>query len=158
MLFGEELKKALVRNREWILEDMRERDERIAAGLTDIDDCFVSIRSEEKALSEISMQLDILKGDGLMEIEAVIDENGKEVNARWVETRYGIKIVGRGIFANSVKALCKKTGWHTETIKVPCWTKCIAHGRGMFGAYNSTYQIVRWHTNMVTGEYFGYPE
>ena len=110
-------------------------------------------------MSNYDTQLAILDSDGLMDYEAIIDEEGKEVNARWVSTKYGLKIVGRGIWANSVKALCKKTGWHTETIRVPAWTKFVSGGgRGMCGVYTGSYQTVRWHTNMVTGEYVGYPE
>lgn len=155
--YGEELRKSILATKEHLLESIKERNERIANWQTDEDDCFLSQRVEERAISECNMQLTILDGDGTMTIDAVIDQDGNEVNTRWVDTRYGLKIVGRGVFANSEKALLKKTGWTTKEIKVPCWTKFCSSGSGLLGVYSGSYQVVRWHTNMVTGEYVGYP-
>ena len=94
-----------------------------------------------------------------MDFEGVFDKNGEEIWVKWVHTRYGGAFVGRGVFASSIKALLKKTGWHTEMIKVPVWTKFVSGpGGGMCGAYTGGYELVRWHTNMVTGEYVGYPD
>ena len=158
-LFGEELKQSILRSREITIAAMRDRAERIANCETDYDDCFMSSRGDQQAMSNYDMQLEILAGDGLMDFEAVMDENGNEVWVKWVNTKYGLAIVGRGIFASSLKALLKKTGWHTETIRVPAWTKFVSgNGRGLCGVYSGDYQVVRWHTNMVTGEYVGYPE
>jgi hypothetical protein len=156
--YGEELRKSILATKEHLLERIKERNERIANWQTDEDDCFLSQRVEERAISECNMQLTILDGDGTMTIDAVIDQDGNEVNTRWVDTRYGLKIVGRGVFANSEKALLKKTGWTTKEIKVPCWTKFCSSGSGLLGVYSGSYQVVRWHTNMVTGEYVGYPD
>mgnify|MGYP000922276426 CR=1 FL=1 len=137
---------------------MENRNERISEGQTSIEDCCVSIRQDERSLQEARMQLDILRGDGTMPIDAVIDETGNEVYVHLVNTRYGPKYVGNGVFANSRKALLKKTGWTTAERNVPCWTKFVpGPGGGMYAAYTGTVQIIRWHTNMVTGEYIGYP-
>ena len=156
-LYGQELKESILRAKENLMENIRMREERIANWQTDEDDCFLSIRVDQNALGEYNMQLKILEGDGLMDFEAVIDQEGKEVWVKWVNTRFGGAYVGRGIFASSIKALCKKTGWHTETIRVPVWTKFCSSGSGLMGVYSGSYQMVRWHTNMVTGEYVGYP-
>lgn len=159
-VFGAELAKRIMQKKQDLIESMNERDKRIADGWTDYDDCFMSIRSESQSISECNMQLEILKGDGLMEIEAIFDEDGNEVRVhafmnKWRRTSY----VGRGIFASSINALLKKTGWVKKTIRVPVWTKfCAGSGGGLCAVYTGSYQCVRWHTNMVTGEYVGYPE
>ena len=136
------------------------RQERIDNCETDMDDCFVSQHIEEDAIRECNMQLAILDGDGCMDYTAVFDENGKEVNVHGFINQWGRwTVVGNGIFASSTKALLKKTGWTEKTIRVPAWTKfCTGSGRGMCAVMNGSTEIVRWHTNMKTGEYVGYPD
>lgn len=157
-LYGEDLVKSIKDERKRIIKNMEERNERIANWETDEDDCFVSSRSDQQSLHNCEMRLEILNTDGLMDFEGVFDENGEEIWVKWVHTRYGGAFVGRGVFASSIKALLKKTGWHTEMIKVPVWTKFVSGpGGGLCGTYTGSYELVRWHTNMVTGEYVGYP-
>jgi len=158
MMYGEELKQKVLKDKERLINSITERRERINAGLVDEDDCFLSSKVEQEGIHECNMKLRILESDGLMDFDAIFDEEGNEVNVRWVSTKYGLRVVGRGIFANSRKALCKKTGWHEETIRVPVWVKFCSYGKGLVGVYCGGYQEVRWHTNMVTGEYVGYPE
>lgn len=158
MKYGNELREQIEAKKQRVYDIIDRREERIANCEYDWDDCFVSSHIDADQIRECNMQLEILKGDGTMPVEAVFDENGKEVNVRWVHTRYGGAYVGRGIFANSKKALCKKTGWTIKEINVPCWTKFVTSGTGMAGVCSGHTEIVRWHTNMVTGEYVGYPE
>ena len=159
-LFGAELAVSIEREMQKIREIQQERDERISRGETDYDDCFVSIMSDAQSLDRCRMELEILKGDWLMNYDAIIDENGEEVSVhcfenKWRRTTY----VGRGVFASSIRALLKKTGWTQRTIRVPVWVKFEAGcGGGMCGVYTGRYTYVRWHTNMVTGEYVGYPD
>lgn len=159
-LYGAELAKEIELRKQLTLETMKRRDERIDRWETDEDDCFLSIRVEEQAITECDMRLEILKGDGLMDFVAVIDENGKEVNVHSFRNRWGgYSVVGNGVFASSVDALLKKTGWTKQTIRVPVWTKFVGgSGGGMCAVYTGSIKRVRWHTNMVTGEYVGYPE
>jgi len=157
-LYGSDLKDQLIKDRQRILDTMAERNSRINQGVTDYDDCFMSIKVEQGRLSEIDMQLKILASDGLRNEEALFDENGNEVSMRWVSTKYGTRIVANGIFASSVKALIKKTGFELKTIRVPCWTRFVTSGSGLCGVYSGSYIMDRWHTNMVTGEYVGYPD
>lgn len=156
-LYGEELRKSIEASKAHYLELMEDRARRIANWETDEDDCFLSQRCEENAISECNMQLEILKGDGCMDYEAWFDGD-KEVSVRWVKTRYGYALVYNGIFASSEKAIEKKTGLTRKTIRVPAWTKFWSNGSGMLGVYSGSYEVVRWHTNMVTGEYVGYPD
>ena len=160
MKYGIELAES-IRERIRDTEEIQERrDKRIADGWTDEDDCFMSIRVEEQALANYRMQLKILDGDGLMDYEAIFDENGKEVRIHEFRNKWGgYSVVGRGVFASSEKALLKKTGWTKKTIRVPVWTKFYGgSGGGLCSVYGGSYQQCRWHTNMVTGEYVGYPE
>ena len=157
-LYGEELAESIKKKMQRTQESIDERLRHIYECQYDWDDCFVSDHIDCDTIRECEMQLEILKGDGTMEIEAIFDENGKEVNVHWVRTRYGGAYVGRGIFASSKKALLKKTGWTAKTISVPCWTKFCTNGTGIAGVCSGSTRIVRWHTNMKTGEYVGYPD
>lgn len=159
-LYGEALRESIEREIEHIHEIQIEREKRIADGWTDYDDCFMSIRTDAQAIDKCRKQLEILKGDGCMDYEAIFDENGKEVRTHWFRNKWGgDTIVGNGVFASSEKALLKKTGWTKKTIRVPVWVKFHGGcGGGMLGVYTGSYEYVRWHTNMVTGEYVGYPD
>lgn len=157
-LFGADLAASVERELARLKESAKDRDERIMQGLTDEDDCFISMRVNLESQAECHMQLKILAGDGLMDYDAIFDADGKEVDARWVNTRYGARFVGRGVFASSVKALLKKTGWVQKAIRVPVWTRYSAGpGGGMCGVMSGQVFPVRWHTNMVTGEHVGFP-
>lgn len=159
-VFGAELAKEIENDKQRTIEIMNRRDERINNWETDEDDCFLSIHSNQQNISACDMKLEILKGDGTMEIDAIFDENGIEVNVHSFPNKWGgYSLVGKGIFASSERALLKKTGWTTKKIKVPCWVKfCGGAGGGMCAVYSGSYQICRWHTNMVTGECVGFPD
>ncbi len=165
-LYGEELRKSILATRQRMVDSIESRAERIANWETDEDDCFLSQRVEERAILECDMQLRILDTDGCEDYEAVFDEQGRECRVRYVSTKYGgayvtdILVDGKvkPIFASSMKALLKKTGYHKKIIRVPVWTKFCTPYKGLYGAYCGSYEVVRWHTNMVTGEYVGYPD
>lgn len=158
-LYGKELTEQIKKDIQRTKEVIENRHKRINEGLTDMDDCFLSEKVNHESIREMEMQLEILKGDGLMEIEVLISPEGKEFEPRWVDTKWGSKIVVNGIFSANRKALYKRTeklGYKLGVKKVPCWTKFISHGTGLCGVYSGSYQITRHHTNMVTGEYIGY--
>ena len=158
-VYGEELKKDIIKRRENLVAAIERRAQRIANWETDEDDCFMSQRVEEEGIRECNMQLDILGTDGTQEWDVILDGDGNEVRTHWFTNKWGkLTIVGNGVFASSESALLKKTGWTKATIRVPVWTKFRANGSGLYGAYTGSYEIVRWHTNMVTGEYVGYPD
>lgn len=159
MAYGKELAEQVKADRQRYIDNMDNRAERIRNWQTDDEDCFLSQRVEEQGISECNMKLEILKGDGLMDFEGLFDQDGKEIRYKWIGTRFGTRIVANGIFANSMEALLKKTGWTTRTIQVPAWvTFSSGSGGGMCAVYTGSYVITRWHTNMVTGEYVGYPD
>ena len=157
MEYGIELMKKLEAEKELLVEAINNRSERIAAGMTDMDDCFFSQRTNENGISGINMKLNILEGDGMMDFNIYRDEDGKDVDVSYVMTKYGGKYVGRGIFASSIKALLKKTGWKEIAVRVPAWVKfCPGSGGGLCAVYTGGDRIVRWHTNMVTGVEYGF--
>jgi len=157
MKYGKELAQEIQNEMENLEEAIENRYIRIASGKTDMDDCFMSQNTEEKGISKCKMMIEVLNGDGLMDLHCFRDNDNKVHQYRWVDTRYGMKIVSDGIFASSVKAMKFKTGWKEDYIRVPCWVKFEAgSGGGMCGAYTGQYNYVRWHTNMVTGEYVGF--
>jgi len=128
-----------------------ERQARIDSWQTDIDDCFVSIRMSDinQRLSEA--RLHIVQNNGLATFDAWFDQEGKEVDVKWVKTKYNkYALVGRGIFASSERALTKKTGWVMKKIQAPAWAKIVAGGSGMYGAFNSSVSIYRISENKIT--------
>lgn len=158
-IYGEELRKSILQTRQNMRDAIARRQERIDNCETDMDDCFISQHVEEDAIRECNMQLEILDGDGMMDYPAIIDENGKEVRIHYFTNKWGrTSVVANGIFASSKQAILKKTGWTEKTIRVPAWTKFCTSGRGMVGVMNGSTEVVRWHTNMKTGEYYGYPD
>ena len=159
-IYGEELRKAILAQRARLQEAVDRRAEHLANCDFDLDDCFVSEHVERDGIRECNMQLEILDTDGLMDYDAIIDENGNEVRVHWFTNKWGrATVVGNGVFASSISALLKKTGWTEKTIRVPVWTKFCAGGvRGIAGVMCGSAERVRWHTNMVTGEYVGYPD
>lgn len=158
-LYGKELAESIKRSIENIKRCQEDRARRIANWETDEDDCFMSMRVEEHALSEYNKQLRILETDGLGEFEVIVDQAGNVVRTHWFENKWRKwTIVGNGVFASSLEALLKKTGWHKEYRRYPIWTRFVSGGRGLYGVYTGSYQTCRWHTNMVTGEYVGYDD
>ncbi|MGN0553044.1 MAG: hypothetical protein ACI4I1_06645 [Oscillospiraceae bacterium] len=159
MKYGEELRESIIAEKKRKQDAIDRRMDRINNCETDMDDCFISQHVEEDAIRACNMQLKILDGDGCMDITAIFDNDGNEVRTHWFTNKWGRDtIVANGVFASSLKALLKKTGWTEKVIRVPAWTKFIANGSGMCGVMNGSTEVVRWHTNMKTGEYVGYPE
>lgn len=159
-LYGEKLAAAIRKEMEDIQKRIDSRSRRISDGTTDYEDCYMSHRHDEEELSACKEKLDILQGDGTMKEDAIFDEDGKEVRVHWFDNRWGgVSCVARGVYASSIPALLKKTGWTQKEIRVPVWMKWRAGvGGGLCAAYTGGYYRCRWHTNMVTGEYVGYPE
>ena len=66
---------------------MDERNERIAKGETDEDDCFISIKVNSDAIKEANMQIAIIKQGGTAWFDWYMDMDGNPcTDARWVET------------------------------------------------------------------------
>ena len=158
-VYGEELKKQILEEKERLQKSISDRLDHVLNCDYDWDDCFLSQRCEQDGVWACDQKLKILEGDGLMDFPAILDENGKEVHVHSFRNKWGgISMVANGVFASSIPALLKKTGWTRSTIRVPAWVAFRSGGKGLCGVMSGSSQVVRWHTNMVTGEYFGYPE
>ena len=160
-IYGKELAEAIRASIKQTQEIMAERASRIASGQTDMDDCFLSQRIEDQSMGEYDMQLRILEGDGFITEEVCVDADDNEYRVgsfinQWRRDTYVVTVNGQKFYASSKKALCKKSGLILKRVKVPAWTRFCTNGKGLCGVYSGSYQIVRWHTNMVTGEYFGF--
>lgn len=160
MKYGKELAERIEQEIKDVENLQKDRNGRISSFKTDEEDCFLSARIDEQELAKLKKQLAILNTDGCMDWEAIVDENGNEINVHWFKNKWGsYSIVGRGVFASSEQALLKKTGWTKKIIRVPVWVDFVCgNGDGICSAYTGSYKYVRWHTNMVTGEYVGYPD
>jgi len=159
-LFGVELKKQIEGLIARDKESIANRARRITDGWTDMDDCFLSEKLEQTGLDMYRMQLKILETDGLDDFDGLEDESGHQVIPPHIKTKYGWAYMikdenGKAYFANSVKALAKKSGLRLVNIRRPVWVKLSACGSGLCGAYNAFPKIQRWDTNMVTGEFYG---
>lgn len=158
-VYGNELREEILKRKKLLQDAISRRWERIANCETDMDDCFISQHVEEDGIRECNMQLAILDTDGLMDLEVIVDQDGNEIRTHWFTNQWGKDtIVANGVFASSIKALLKKTGWTQKTIRVPVWTKFCTSGRGLSGVMSGSTERVRWHTNMVTGKYVGFPD
>lgn len=157
--YGEELRAEILKRKAMYQNSIERREEHIDNCDFDMDDCFISQHVDQDGIRECDMQIQILDGDGCMAINAIFDEQGNEVPIHFFRNKWGkYACVARGVFANSKDALLKKTGWTEKEIRVPAWTKFCTSGTGMAGVCSGSTEIVRWHTNMKTGEYVGYPE
>lgn len=160
-LYGQKLAEDIQKRIEDTYKIIDNRNERINNWETDEDDCFLSQRTDEQAISNYRKQLDILKTDGFMDYQIYVDKNNVEHSIGYFRNKFGrysyvTTIDNQKIYANSEAALMKKTGLIIKKVKVPCWTKFCSNGSGLYGVYTGSYEICRWHTNMVTGEYFGF--
>lgn len=159
--FGKELAEEIKKDIERTRAIMARRDERISNWETDEDDCFLSQRVNEQAISEYQKQLNILNGDGFTTVQIYEDSEGIEHTIGYFRNKFGgysyvTTVKGQKFYASSERALLKKSGLVAKVVKVPAWTKFCPNGSGLCGVYSGSYEIVRWHTNMVTGEYFGF--
>ena len=92
MKYGAELIATLEREIEAIKEQIRNRNERIANWQTDEDDCFISQRVDERGIRLAQNKIALLKDGGCAWFEEYATLDGTLVDARWCETRYGLKL------------------------------------------------------------------
>lgn len=89
MKYGKELAERIKKEIKNIEEIQKDRNERISSFKTDEEDCFLSTRIDEQELAKLKKQLAILNTDGCMDWEAIVDENGNEVNVHWFKNKWG---------------------------------------------------------------------
>lgn len=148
---------------ETILDNIRDRSERIGRGETDYDDCFLSSRMNSLQINELRTRIDILKNGGTRPAPCIIDlatdeiVSKKLVNGQYgrcflVDEKYRDKF---GTFVGLAKreSTYTKKGLRLAETEVPCWTKIEAGGgSGLMGAYTSQVVIYDTNYNYATGE------
>ena len=123
IITAEEIKRSIERVR----ENQRSRAERIANCEVEDTDCYMSIMSDRAALDVYERQLEILEDGGYAWFDEYATLDGELVDARWVETRYGVKLVadmpnGETVWttATTDKGLAKR-GLRKVRVKRAAW-------------------------------------
>ena len=89
MLFGADLIKSLEKENEMLMNSIDDRRKRIDDGWTDMDDCFISQRVEERGIRNNNDKIALIKSGGLHWFRELATADGIPVESRWVETRFG---------------------------------------------------------------------
>lgn len=159
MKYGKELIADLEREIELLKESDRNRWERINNGLTDIDDCFMSMKCEERGISNNRQKIDLINDGGCAWFTEYATLDGQLVDAHWCKTQYGYSLRAKmpngsvvWTTAHTDKGLAKK-GLKKVECKRPAWYKFSSGGLGgMLGAYAGSYVLVPSNFNYATGE------
>lgn len=111
------------------LECIRDRERRIANCEVESTDCFLSARADADRLRTIERQREILENGGLAWLWEYATLDNQLVEARWVDTRYGRKLVaempdGSTVWttAQTAKGLAKKGLKEVRCLR-PAWAE-----------------------------------
>lgn len=161
MKYGMELIRELEKDIQVTLEAMRNRQQRIKDGWTDEDDCFMSIRCDERGLQLAKDKIQLIQEGGTAWFLEYATLDGQLVEARWCNTRYGssLRVVmpdGQVIWTTSCtkKGLAKR-GLKTVECRRPAWYAFHSSGIGMLGVYTGSYVLFPSDWNYATGEAAG---
>ncbi len=158
MRYGQELIEQLERDIETTKRAMENRQERIDNWQTDEDDCFISIRCDERQLSLCRDKISLIKDGGCAWFTEYATLDGQLVNAHWCNTKFGTSLRvempdGKVIWTTS----CTKKGLARRGLKMveckrPAWYCFRSSGRGMLGVYSGSYVLFPSDVNYATGE------
>ena len=158
MKYGKELVAQLEEEIRLMQESIKNRYERIDAGWTDIDDCFISQRCEERGISNNKAKIDLINDGGCMWFGEYATLDNQIVSAHWCNTKYGEKLRvvmpdGQVVWttATTEKGLAKK-GLKRVECKRPAWFKFSSGNSGMLGVYTGEYVPFPSDINYATGE------
>lgn len=158
MRYGEELIKDLEDSIARTRKCMNDRQERIDNGQTDEDDCFISIRCDERELQLCRDKIDLIKDGGAAWFREYATLDGQLVNARWCNTRYGtslrVEMPDGGVIwtTSCTKRGLAKRGLKMVECKRAAWYRFHSSGRGMYGVYTGSYILFPSDINYATGE------
>lgn len=159
MKYGKELVAQLEQEIETMQQAIRNRYDRIDAGLTDIDDCFISERCEDRGIRNNKDKIDLINNGGCLWFTEYATLDNTLVNAHWCKTQYGSSLRaempdGRVVWttAQTKKGLAKK-GLKMVECKRPAWFKFSSGGlSGLMGVYAGSYVPFPSDVNYATGE------
>lgn len=158
MKYGQELINDLEAQIKRDKEIISERADRINAGQTDIDDCFVSQRCDERNINLCESKIHLLKNGGTEWFAEYATMDGKLVDARWCDTRFGSRLRvqmpdGQVVWTSaSTKKGLAKLGLKRVLCRRPAWFAFRSSGRGMLGVYSGSYVTFPSSVNYATGE------
>lgn len=157
-VYGEALVKELEEQIALMRKASSERWDRINDGQTDIDDCFISMRCEDRGISNNQDKIRLIKDGGCAWFREYATLDGKLVNAHWCNTKFGYSLRaempdGSVVWttASTAKGLAKR-GLKAVECKRPAWYKFSSSSSGMFGVYTGSYVLFPSSVNYATGE------
>lgn len=158
MVFGNELIKKLEGEIEAMQKAISDRLDRINEGWTDMDDCFISQRCEERGISNNQEKIKLIKDGGCAWFNEYATLDGELVDARWCNTRFGCSLRaempdGTVVWttASTPKGLAKKGLKMVKCLR-PAWFAFRSSNSGMLGVYTGSYVLFPSDINYATGE------
>lgn len=161
MMYGQELIEKLQKNIESTQAVIDRRWERINNWETDEDDCFISMRVDDRALQLYKDKIQLIKDGGTAWFTEYATLDGQLVNAKWCNTKFGssLRVVmpdGQVIWTTS----CTKKGLAKRGLKLvrcrrPAWYAFHSPYKGMLGVYSGSYDLFPSDVNYATGEAAG---
>lgn len=158
MKYGAELVAMLEKEIETTRAAMQNRRERIDAGMTDEEDCFISIRCEERGIRLAEDKIELIKAGGTAWFVEYATLSGELVSAKWCNTRFGSSLRvempdGSVVWTTAgTKNGLAKRGLKMVECRRPAWFAFHSSARGMLGVYTGEYVRFPSDVNFATGE------
>lgn len=158
MVYGAELIKQLESEIATTQKAISDRFDRIDRLETDLDDCFISQRCDDRGIAVCRDKIELIKNGGREWFTEYATVDGTLVNARWCKTKYGsslrVEMPDGSIVwttALSAKGLSRKGLKRVKCLR-PAWFAFRSNGRGMLGVYTGSYCLFPSDVNYATGE------
>ena len=156
--YGKELVEQLEKEIARLEESISNRWDRINEGMTDMDDCFMSERCEERGIQNNKDKIALINKGGCEWFLEYATLDGKLVDAHWCNTKFGsslrVKMPDGSVVwttACTAKGLAKKGLKKVECLR-PAWFKFSCSQGGMLGVYTGQYVYFPSDVNYATGE------
>jgi hypothetical protein len=158
MKYGQELVKELEQEIATLQASISNRYDRIDAGMTDMDDCFISDRCEQRGIQLAKDKINLINNGGCSWFTEYATLDGQLVNAVWCNTKYGYSLRvtmpdGSIVWttASTAKGLARK-GLKQVECRRPAWYCFKSSNSGMLGVYTGYYALFPSDVNYATGE------
>lgn len=158
MVYGQELIKRLQKDMECTQANIDDRARRIRDGWTDEDDCFVSIKCDNRQMQLCRDKIRLIEEGGTSWFTEYATLDGTLVDAHWCNTRYGSRLKvnmpdGKVIWTSAgTKKGLAKLGLKLVRCKRPAWFAFRSPVGGMCGVYMGSYVLFPSDVNYATGE------
>ena len=158
MKYGQELIAELQKEIDLLTESQRRRAERINNWETDEEDCFMSMRCEERGVRNAQDKIDLIKRGGCAWFTEYATLDGKLVNAKWCNTRFGSSLRAQmpdgsvvWTTADTPRGLAKHNLRKVSCLR-PAWYCFRSSASGMLGVFSGSYVLFPSDVNYATGE------